>query len=159
MEEYEKAKRSIKCGKSPGENGLMPEVLKYVPIDGVVLDTVNKSYMKCEQPDLWNISIIVPVPTSGDPTKADNYHCIRLTSIIANTYNRILLNRIRPVLDPLLRHNQNGFRQNRTPVGQIIAIRRIIEGVNSMNLTAIITFIDFKEAFDFIHRYKIAKVL
>ena len=52
-------KRSIKCGKSPGEDGLMPEELKYVPINDTVIDIRNKSYMKCEQPDLWNISIIV----------------------------------------------------------------------------------------------------
>ena len=44
----------------------MPEELKYVPIDDIVLDIINKYYMKCKQPDLWNISIIVPVPKSGD---------------------------------------------------------------------------------------------
>ena len=78
---------------------------------------------------------------------------------MANTYNRMLLNRIRTVIDPLLRPNQNLFRQNRTTVRQILAIRRIIEGVKSTNLTAIITFIDFKKAFDFILRGKMAKVL
>ena len=41
-----------------------------------MLDIINKSYMKCEQPDLWNISIIVPVPTSGKLTKYDNYRGI-----------------------------------------------------------------------------------
>ena len=57
------------------------------------------------------LSNIVPVPKSRDLTKADNYREISFTSIMANTYNRMLLNRIRPVLDPLLIHNQNGFRQ------------------------------------------------
>ena len=78
---------------------------------------------------------------------------------MTNTYNRMLLNRIRTVIDPLLRPNQNLFRQNRTTVRQILAIRRIIEGVKSKNLTAIIIFIDFKKAFDSIHRGKMAKVL
>ena len=50
---------------------------------------------------------------------------------MAKTYNRMLLNRIRPILDPLLRNNQNGFRQERTRVGKILAIRRILEGIKS----------------------------
>ena len=68
-----------------------------------MLDIINKSYINSEQPDLWNISNIVP--KSGDLTKADNFHGISRTYIMAKTYNRMLLNRIRPVLDPLLRPN------------------------------------------------------
>ena len=120
--------------KSAGEDDIMPEVLKYVPIDDIVLDIINKSYINSEQPDLWNISNIVRVPKSGDLTKADNYRGISFTSIMAKTYNRMLLNRIRPVLDPLLRPTQNGFRQKRIKVGQILALRRILEGITDNNL-------------------------
>ena len=84
----------------------MTEVIKYVPIDKIVLNIINKSYINSEQPDLWNISNIVPIPTSGDLTKTDNYRGISLTSTMAKTYNRMIINLIRPVLDPLLRPNQ-----------------------------------------------------
>ena len=87
---------------------IMPDVLKYVPIDEIVLGIINKSYINSEHHDLWNIFNIVPLPKSGDLTKADNYRGISLTSIMAKTYNRMILNRIRPVLDLLLRPNQNG---------------------------------------------------
>ena len=105
-------------------------------IDEIVLDIINKSYRNSEQHDLWNISNIVPVLKSGYLTKADNYRGISLTSIMVKTYTRMILNRIRPVLDPLLRPNQNGFRQKRTTVGQILAIRRILEGIKDTNLPA-----------------------
>ena len=159
LDEYNKAKISIKCGKSAGEDGIMPEVLKCVPIDDIVLDIINKSCINSELPDLWNISNIVPVPTSGDLTKTDNYRGISLTSIMAKTYNRVILNLIRPVLDHLLRPNQNGFRQKRIPVGQILVLRRILEEIKDNNLPAIFTFIDFKKAFDSMHRGNMAKVL
>ena len=71
----------------------------------------------------------------------------------------MILNRIRPILYPLLRPNQNIFRQKRTIVGQILAIRRILEGIKDKNLPAIFTFIEFKKEFDYIHRGKMAKVL
>jgi hypothetical protein len=102
---------------------------------------------------------IIPVPKSGDLSKTDNYRGISLICIIAKIYNRLILNRIRSIIDPLLRTNQNGFRSNRTTVAQILAVRRIIEGVKSNNLEAILTFIDFKKAFDSIHRGKMMRIL
>jgi len=74
-------------------------------------------------------------------------------------YNRMILNRLRPCLDPLLRISQNGFRQKRSTVGQIVALRRLIEGAKGNNLTCIITFIDFRKAFDTIHRGRMIEIL
>ncbi|XP_072033018.1 uncharacterized protein [Amphiura filiformis] len=72
----------------------------------------------------------------------------------------MILNRIRPEIDQHLRTNQNGFRVGRTTVGHILALRsRLIEEVKAHNLPAIITFIDFKKAFDTIHRGKMLKIL
>ena len=42
---------------------------------------------------------------------------------------------LRPVLDPIIRIWQNGFCQGRSTVGQIIALRRILEGVKEKNLS------------------------
>ena len=38
----------------------------------------------------------------------------------------MLLNRIRPEVDNILRKNQNGFRTNRSTTGQIRTVRKII---------------------------------
>ena len=71
----------------------------------------------------------------------------------------MLLNRIRPAVDPLLRRNQNGFRRKRSTMGQILTIRRILEGVRANNLPAVLLFIDFFKAFDSIHRGKMRDIL
>ena len=71
----------------------------------------------------------------------------------------MLLNRIRPHLDDKLRPNQCGFREKRSTTKQILALRRIIEGIEDKNLSAVVTFIDFKKAFDTIHRGKMIKIL
>ena len=52
-------------------------------------------------------------------------------------------------------NNQNGFRSGRTITSQILALRRLIGGVKDKNLESILIFIDFKKAFDTIHRGKI----
>ena len=71
----------------------------------------------------------------------------------------MLLNRLRPHIDPILRKNQDGFHQNRSTSGQILSIRRIIEGVKAKQLPAILLFIDFSKAFDSIHRQKMREIL
>ena len=42
---------------------------------------------------------------------------------------------------------------------QILALRRLIEGVKARNLSAVITFIDFRKAFDSVHRGKMLKIM
>ena len=78
---------------------------------------------------------------------------------MAKVYNKMILNRIRPKLDPLLRPNQNGFRTGRTTTSQILALRRILEGIKEYNLKIVMTFIDFKKAFDMVHRGMMLKIL
>ena len=70
----------------------------------------------------------------------------------------MFLNRIRPVLDPLLRTNQTGFRGRRTTVQQVLALKRLIEGIKRKHLVAVITFIDFRKALDSIHRGKLMRI-
>ncbi len=57
------------------------------------------------------------------------------------------------------RFNQNGFRQGRGMVDQILAFCHLLEGVNSQKFPAIVTFVDFRKAFDSIHRVKMCKIL
>ena len=71
----------------------------------------------------------------------------------------MILNRIRVPIEPHLRFNQNGFREGRSTVSHILALRRILEEVRKNNLTAVITFLDFRKAFDSIQRNKMFSIL
>jgi len=70
--------------------------------------------------------------------------------------NRMLLNRLQHVLDPHLKPNQNRFRPGRSTTSQILAL---IEGVKSNNLSVVLLFLDFRKAFDSIHRDKMFSIL
>ena len=77
-----------------------------------------------------------------------NYRGISLSSLVAKTLNKMILNRIKPEVEKILRREQNGFRPSRNTTQHILALRRIIEGIKSRNMPAVLTFIDFKKAFD-----------
>ena len=62
-------------------------------------------------------------------------------------------------MEEVLRINQNGFRKNRSTIGQILTVRRLIEGVQAKNLEAAILFVDFTKAFDSVHRGKMSRIL
>ena len=58
-------------------------------------------------PESWKISTIIP--KKGDLTDPNNHRGIAITSQVAKTLNRMILNRLRPEVQKLLRDNQNGF--------------------------------------------------
>jgi len=69
----------------------------------LLLDFCNNTFESVSPPSAWFIGGIIPVPKKGDLTLASNYRGITLMPIAAKIYNKLLLNRIVPVLDPLLR--------------------------------------------------------
>ena len=136
QEEYEAAKKVITEGKSAGDDEITPEVLKRCHLDDIILHFCNGALVHGRTPEQWSILNLIPIPKSGDLREGKNYRGICLSSIVAKTYNRLLLNRIRGFLDPVLRMNQNGFRPGRSTVSQIMALRRIVEEIANNNRQA-----------------------
>ena len=159
MDEYRKVKKQLVEGKAAGPDGIPPEVFKRCDFDDIMLEFSNGLLLNLEKPDQWSLGDIIPIPKSGNLSKYNNYRGINLAAIAAKITNRMLLNRIQPVLDPHLRPNQNGFRPGRSTTSHILALRRILEGIKERNLAAVLTFIDFKKAFDSVHRGKMLKIL
>ena len=80
-------------------------------------------------------------------------------SIAAKIYNKMILNRLVPFVDPLLRKNQNGFRRGRSTLSQILSLRRIIEECKLSNRDLALVFVDFSKAFDSVDRDRMFEIL
>ena len=158
-EELETILQKMPHGKAAGLDEVPAEVWKTGKFNQILLEICNDTLLEGRKPQEWSISGIVPIPKKGDLSRATNYRGISLTSIAAKIFNRLILNRCRPHIEPLLRPNQNGFRAERSTTSHILALRRLIEGINDKNLACVITFIDFKKAFDSVHRGKMLKIL
>ena len=157
-EEVIKATNNISYGKAIGLDEIPAEVWKLDDFKEFLLESCNRVYFQ-EPIVSWTNGCILPFPKKGDPSITKNYRGISLTEIAAKIYNLMLLNRIIPEIDPILRKNQNGFRTNRSTTGQILTIIRILEGVKSKNLPLTLLFIDFSKAFDTINRKKMKEIL
>ena len=141
-------------------------ILGCVTVSGLCLDcvwTVCVLYT-CDcvwtvTPDEMLLTGILPIPKGTSSFNPANSRGISMIPVITKLFNRMLLDRIRCHVEPLLRFNQNGFRPERGTREQIFAIRRIIEEVIRYNLPAVMTFIDFSKAFDSILRSKLPEIL
>ena len=158
MEELLKCVQGFKNGKAAGLDNIPIEVWKSGALNNELLAVCNKAF-NGEKPNIWSKSGIVPIPKKGDLGLTDNYRGISLTVIAAKIFNKILLDRIRPHIDPILRDNQNGFRAGRSTLSQILTLRRLVEGIKAKQLPAVLTFVDFSKAFDSIHRGKLMEIL
>ena len=88
---------------------------------------------------------MVPVPKSGPLNKVANYCGISMRPMITKVINKMILMRIRPTIESVLRKNQDSFRPGRGAVPHIIALRRILEAIRDKKLPATITFIDLEK--------------
>ena len=125
----------------------------------LLLDLCNYAKNSHISPTIWLKSQIIPIPKKGDLTLPTNYRGISLLPIAAKIYNKLLLNRIRSEVEPILRKNQNGFRPGRSTLGQILTLRRIIEEITFCNKTAALIFVDFSKAFDSVNRDTMFEIL
>lgn len=158
-EEYNTAVKNMSDGKNGGADGIRPEILKRCKMQKFVLKFCNIALNSGCTPKIWSEINIIPIPKKGNLSDCGNYRGISMCSVVTKLMNKMILNRIRTELDPLLRKSQNGFRPGRSTTAHILSLRRIIEGVKAKNLPAVIIFIDFKKAFDSITRSSMYKIL
>ena len=121
---------------------------------------LNSVYNTCQPPAEFLLNRIVALPKKGDLSQYGSYRGISLMSCAAKLFNRVLLNRIKDPIERLLRPNQNGFRQGRSTLEPILAIRRLIEALSAKRDASLCAvFVDFTKAFDSVHRERMFTIL
>ena len=128
-------------GKKAGLDNIPVEVWETEVLTEPLLAVCNKT-LHGDKADIWAKRGLVPLPKKGSLDQANHYRGISLTVIAAKIYNKMLLCRIWPHIEPILQNNQNGFRPKRSTVAQILSLRRLIEGIKAKHLSAVLTFIE-----------------
>ena len=159
LHELEIAIKKFKSSRAFGPDNIPAIIWKDDIFHDLLLKLCNFCLINKHCPKSWRISQIIPVPKKGDLTLVKNYKGISLLPIAAKIYNKLILNRLLPKVEPLICKNQNGFRTGRSTHSQILAIRRIIEEMCNCNKEAVFLFVDFSKAFDSIDRDKMFDIL
>jgi len=101
----------------------------------------------------------VKLPKKGNLSDCNNWRGITLLSTPGKVFTRVLLDRLQNAVDQTLCEEQAGFRKGRSCTEQISALRNIIEQSLEHQKDLVINFLDFKKAFDSVHRPLLWKIL
>ena len=124
MEELNKCIKSFKNNMALGLDNIPIEVWKTTALNMQLHEVCNRTLNR-GRVKIWVKSGIIPLPKRGDLGDTGNYRGISLTVVAAKIYNKLLLERIRSHLDPLLRINQNGFQTGWSTAAQIVTLTRL----------------------------------
>nr|KAG5700998.1 hypothetical protein BaRGS_022709 [Batillaria attramentaria] len=152
--EIRKAIMTLSNGKAAGPDEIPAEAIKADTETAVNMlhSLFSKIWEKEEVPAQWKEGIVIKLPKKGDLRDCSNYRGIMLLSVPGKVLNRILLERMREAVDPVLRDQQAGFRRNRSCADQIASLRIIVEQSLEWNSPLYINFIDYEKAFDSVDR-------
>ena len=114
---------------------------------------------KEEVPTNWKEGYLIKLPKKGDLRNCNNYRGIKLLSVPGKVFNRILLERMKGRVDPILRDQQDGFREDRSCTDQIATLCIIVEQSLEGNSSLYINFVDYETAFDSIDQERLWKLL
>ena len=161
IEEVQVAIRSLRNGKAPGADQVTAEAIK---AGGNALlhrlHSLLQTIWRTEQiPSTWKKAIIIPIHKKGDNSECKNYRGISLLSIIGKVFMKVIKSRLQKHREQTTREEQAGFRPNRGCCDQIFTIRQLMEERTRCGQRTVIVFIDFKSAFDCIHRPALWKAL
>jgi exonuclease III len=145
--------------KAPGRDSIPAIVLRTAA--GLDLLEIMNAILngKRTPPPEWLLADIIPIPKKGNLQLATNYRGISLMATSAKLFNKLLLKRIQPALDPILLPIQNGFRPARGTLEHVLATRLLVDRCKTRQMNAVLVFIDFTKAFDSINRNAIQQIL
>ena len=156
-QEVKEAIKSLKNGKSPGEDMVLNEFVKesanhILPFYTNLFNTV---LMSGEIPETWTTGIIVPIfKKKGDPRDPSNYRGVTLVSVLGKIFTKMLNDRLEKFsnLNEILLPNQAGFRKGHSTVDQVYVLQTLIELCIKQKRRLFIAWVDYAKAFDTVWR-------
>ena len=156
QEELEKALKSCKSGKAPGPDRIHNDFLQHLgpSSKAAILHFFNNCLSRIHVPKIWRRAEIVAIPKPGK--QMDNPKSNRPISLLCTTfklYERLLLERMIPLVEEILPDEQAGFRPGRCTLDQVLNLTEDIEDSFQNNLKTGAVFVDLTAAYDTIwHR-------
>jgi hypothetical protein len=157
QDEIIKTIRTLKNGKSPGNDHILNEHIKstaqiMVPIYTKLFNIIfNQGII----PEKWTEGNILPIyKNKGNTSLPENYRPITLLSCLGKLFTAILNNRLTKYTEEnlIIKNCQAGFRKEHSTIDNLFVIQSLLDIFSSQKKKLYCAFIDFKQAFDTVWR-------
>jgi len=154
IEDVKKAIRNLKNNKEAGTDGIHPELIRYGgnKLLKRMYELLRQIWAEERIPEEWTETIIVPIHKTGDRDRCENYRGIALGNAAYKILLNVILGKIKPYIEKVKGGYQNGFRDGRSVIDNIFALKIINEKLWEYNQSVQYLFIDFQKAYDSKHR-------
>jgi len=154
IEDVKKSVRNLKSNKVPGTDGIHLELMKYGgnKLLNRMYELVRQIWEEERIPEEWKETIIVPIHKSGDRDSCENYGGIALGNAAYKILLNITLGKIKPYVEKVTGEYQNGFRDGRSVIDSMFALKIINKKLWEYNQRVQYLLIDFQKAYDSLHR-------
>ena len=141
------------CGKTaPGPDGIPYQIIQQYPAAAItaLLKIYNSSLQYGYVPGRWKHAHILMFAKQGkDRSDVGNYRPISLTPTICKIIEKILVNRLQPLLNNILPPSQAGFRPGINITDQLLKVYTDLENMTiNRSFTTIMMALDIHKAFD-----------
>lgn len=145
---------TLKNNKSPGEDGLAAELLKYggEELISEVGKLIRDVWHKEEIPKEWQLAIICPIYKKGDRTSYQNYRGISLLNTMYKVLSGLILSRIKPYTKDIIGDYQCGFMSGKSTIDHIFTVKQLVEKHYEFDNDLHLLFVDYKQAYDSVNR-------
>ena len=149
-EDVKAAVKSLKKGKSAGVDNIPSELVQAggEAMTDMLLIICNQIWQTGEWPTPWTQSMIITLPKKGNLQLCPSYRTISLISHPSKVMLRILLNRLKPQAEEIIKEEQAGFRAGRSTTEQIFNLRILCEKYQQHQQSLYHVFEDFKKTFN-----------
>ena len=153
LEECKKALKSLRNGKSPGDDGFTVEFYMFICFFDLIgqdfLDSVNAAYADNELSISQRRGVITLIPKEDtDLKELGNWRPITLLNVDYKIASKAIASRIESVLPLIINQDQTGFLKERFIGQNIRLIADIFEQTKLKEIPGILLLLDFKKAFD-----------
>jgi hypothetical protein len=156
FEEVNRIARSLKNGKTAGEDGICNELIKYGgrPLHEALAKVFDIMRKIGVTPKSWNKEAVRMIHKAGKKTDLNNYRGIAVSTNIGKVFTRIMAERIttRAEEEGWLPEAQAGFRKERGTDDHLFVLNMIMERAKANGQGLLLGFIDLKKAYDTVSR-------
>ena len=152
--EVRRAVKGLKNCKAGGIDGIVGELVRYGGEDlmAKMIVLYRKIWEDEVMPDEWNVGVYVPLHKKEDRSSCDNYRGLCLLSIGYKVLARMMCNRLMPWYMSIVGGYQAGFVPGKSTIDNIFVIRQLNEKFHEYAKTSWHVFVDYRQAYDSIHR-------
>ena len=136
--EIEEILAESKNRKATGKDGINTELYKYASKDMIerITNFINNCWKSKKTPTEWKTAVILPIFKKGQRSNCDHYRGISLLNTGYKIYSRILVKRLKNIIETILSEEQSGFRPSRSCIDNVFSLQQIIEKHREYNREA-----------------------